>query len=31
MDAYDSGEYADLEKNLVSMGFSQKTINGWKD
>lgn len=31
MDAYDSGEYADLEKNLISMGFSQKTINGWKD
>lgn len=31
MDAYDSGEYADLERNLVSMGFSQKTINGWKD
>lgn len=31
MDAYDSGEYADLQKNLVSMGFSQKTINGWKD
>lgn len=31
MDAYDSGEYADLEKNLVSMGFSQRTINGWKD
>ena len=29
-DAYEAGEYADLEKNLVSMGFSQTTINGWK-